>query len=131
MQSGIARRQVVVLVLAAAVSGVLGARIAAQGQDVTGEWIFEVQTDAGSGTPAVTFKQDGEAVTGTYSGQLGNATFTGTLKGNALEFSFTGDVQGQAVDVVYRGTVDGDTMRGTLAIAGGQATGTFTGRRRK
>ena len=27
--------------------------------DISGTWIFEVQTDAGTGTPTVTLKQDG------------------------------------------------------------------------
>jgi hypothetical protein len=108
-----------------------GGSALAQNQNVTGEWSFTVTTDMGSGTPTLTFKQDGEAVTGTYAGQLGNANFKGTLKGNALEFSFTTEAQGQSVDVVYRGTVDGDAMKGTLAIAGGQLNGTFTGARKK
>jgi hypothetical protein len=29
--------------------------------DITGKWTFNVQTDAGSGTPTVTFKQDGSS----------------------------------------------------------------------
>ena len=41
--------------------------------DVTGKWAFAVETAAGSGTPTMTFKQDGEKLTGHYSGQLGEA----------------------------------------------------------
>jgi len=41
--------------------------------DVTGKWTFTVETGAGSGTPTMTFKQEGEKLTGHYSGQLGEA----------------------------------------------------------
>lgn len=38
--------------------------------DITGKWAFTVQTDQGSGTPSVTFKQQGDA-------GVGSGTFTG------------------------------------------------------
>lgn len=96
--------------------------------DVTGKWVLDVQTDAGSGTPTVTLKQDGEKLTGHYSGQLGEADLTGSIKGNAFSFSFSGDAQGQQFKVTYTGTVEKDTMKGTLDLAG-MATGTFTGKK--
>jgi hypothetical protein len=93
--------------------------------NVSGEWLFNVQTDQGSGTPTITFKQDGDKLTGKYVGQLGNADLTGTVKGNAIKFTFTIDAQGQAAPVTYEGTVEKNTMKGKLDIAG-MATGTFT-----
>jgi hypothetical protein len=120
-----------VVAAALAVVALTGGSALAQNQNVTGDWTFSVQTDQGSGTPAITFKQDGEAITGTYNGTFGSATLKGTVKGSAIEFSFTADAQGQAVDSVYRGTVDKDTMKGTVAIAGGQLNGTFTASRKK
>ena len=54
----------------------------AQGVNVTGKWVFDVQTGGGSGQPTVTFKQDGEKLTGHYSSQtLGEADFTGHGEG--------------------------------------------------
>jgi hypothetical protein len=103
--------------------------IAAQGKiDVTGTWVFDVTTSAGSGNPTMTFKQDGESLTGTYEGQLGKAPLKGTLKGSAVTFSFTGDAQGQTFTVVYSGTATNDGMKGTVDL-GGQASGTFTAKR--
>lgn len=103
---------------------------AAQGVNVTGKWAFDVQTGGGTGQPTLTFKQDGEKITGHYSSQtLGEADFTGTIKGNAIQFSFSADVQGNAVDVTYSGTVDGNTMKGTVNMAGGQLTGSFSGKK--
>ena len=95
----------------------------------TGEWAFEVQTDQGSGSPTITFKQGGEKLTGKYAGQLGNADLTGTVKGNAIRFTFTVDAQGQQAPVTYEGTVEKTTMKGKLDI-GGMVSGTFTAKKK-
>lgn len=107
------------------------ARIGAQAKvDLTGKWIFDVKTDAGTGTPTVTFKQDGEKLTGHYSSQtLGEADLTGTVKGQNVHFTFMADLGGQAAPVTYDATIEGkDAMKGTIDIAG-LAGGTFTGKR--
>ena len=101
------------------------AQLGAQAGNITGEWAFTVQTDQGGGTPAITFKQDGEKLTGKYNGQLGAADLTGTVKGSDVAFTFTIDVQGQQAPVSYKGTVEKNTMKGTLDI-GGMVNGTFT-----
>ena len=100
-------------------------RLLAQATNVTGEWAFNVQTDQGGGTPTLTFKQEGEKLTGKYAGQLGNADLTGTVKGNSIHFTFTLDVQGQQAPVTYDGTVEKNTMKGKMDI-GGMVNGTFT-----
>jgi hypothetical protein len=101
------------------------ARVMAQGVNITGEWAFTVETDQGGGTPTITFKQDGEKLTGKYAGQLGAADLTGTIKGNDVKFTFTLDVQGQQAPVSYEGTVEKNTMKGKMDI-GGMVSGTFT-----
>jgi hypothetical protein len=103
----------------------VSAQVFAQANNVTGEWAFTVTTDQGGGNPVITFKQDGEKLTGKYAGQLGNADLTGTLKGNAIRFTFTLDLQGQQATATYDGTVEKNTMKGKLDI-GGMLTGTFT-----
>ncbi len=108
-----------------AIALLVPAHLGAQATNVTGEWTFTVQTDQGGGTPVITFKQDGEKLTGKYAGQLGNADLTGTVKGNAIHFTFTLDVQGQQAPVTYDGTVEKNTMKGKLDI-GGMVNGTFT-----
>jgi hypothetical protein len=108
-----------------AVGLLIPAHLGAQATNVTGEWLFNVTTDQGGGTPTITFKQDGEKLTGKYAGQLGNADLTGTVKGNAIHFTFTIDAQGQAAPVTYDGTVEKNTMKGKLDI-GGMVNGTFT-----
>src|SRR6267378_2121997 len=71
--------------------------------DVTGKWLFAVETSAGSGTPTMTFKQEGEKLTGHYTGQLGEADLTGTVKGLDVSFKFSVDVQGFRVESIYDG----------------------------
>ncbi len=117
----ILKANAVVIALALLVSS----QVLAQANNVTGEWAFNVTTDQGGGTPAITFKQDGDKLTGKYAGQLGSADLTGTLKGDAIHFTFTLDVQGQQAPVTYDGTVEKNTMKGKLDI-GGMVTGTFT-----
>src|SRR5881397_2029951 len=101
------RSKVVVLMIAAAL---FVAASAAAGQaakvDVTGKWSFNVETAAGSGTPTITLKQDGEKLTGHYSGQLGEADLTGSVKGPDVNFKFTVDVQGNNLDCIYTGSVE-------------------------
>ena len=98
--------------------------------DVTGKWLFSVTTGAGTGTPTVTLKQQGDSLTGHYSSQvLGEAELKGAVKEQTITFTLRVDVQGTTLDVTYTGTVESrDSMKGTVDI-GGQATGTFTAKR--
>ncbi len=111
--------------LVIALALLVSSQVLAQAVNVTGEWAFTVTTDQGAGNPIITFKQDGEQLTGKYAGQLGNADLTGTVKGNAIHFTFTLDVQGQQAPVTYDGTIEKNTMTGKMDI-GGMVNGTFT-----
>jgi hypothetical protein len=98
--------------------------------DVTGTWTFQVDTTAGGGTPTFTFKQDGEKLTGHYSGQLGEADLTGSVKGQDINVAFGIEVQGLHLDVTYTGTIESkDAMKGTVKL-GDLGQGTFTARRK-
>ena len=97
--------------------------------NVTGKWLFNVETGAGSGTPTMTFTQDGEKLTGKYNGQLGNADLAGTVKGQDIAFSFNVDAQGTALTFKYTGTIENkDALKGKVEIAG-LGEGTFTAKR--
>ena len=100
--------------------------------DVTGVWVFTVESAAGKSNPTLTFKQDGEKLTGQYSSQLmGQAELTGTVKGQSIEFVVSANVQGTAIALKYTGSVDSkDSMQGTLS-AGDFGDGTFTGARKQ
>lgn len=124
----------VALALALLVSVVVPQVASAQAAkvDLTGAWAFETQTEAGPGTPAVTLKQDGEKLTGHYSSAtLGEADLTGTVKGREFIFNFNAELQGQAVPVTYKGTIESAaSLKGTLDLAGGMASGTFTAKKK-
>jgi hypothetical protein len=98
--------------------------------DVTGSWTFEVTTDAGSGTPTFVLKQDGDAISGRYSGQFGEAPVTGTIKGSAVELTVSVSIQETPVRIVYTAVAaDNNSMKGTVAL-GDLASGTFTGKKK-
>jgi hypothetical protein len=91
--------------------------------DISGTWAAAVTLDAGSGTATFVFKQAGENLTGTYTGQVGSANVTGTVKGSDVEWSFEG---GQAGKISYKGKID-DKGKITGAVEYGQlGKGTFT-----
>ena len=103
---------------------------AAQKTDLTGKWLFTVVTDAGTGTPTVTLKQQGDSLTGHYSSQLlGEADLKGAVKDKSFNFSFQTTVQGTTLTVNYSGTVESnDELKGSVDI-GMAANGTFTAKR--
>jgi len=92
--------------------------------DVSGTWNLSVDIGGSGGNPVVTLKQDGEKLTGQYSGALGQSAVTGVLKGKAVSFAF--QISGQNERVAYEGTVDGNQMKGTLVL-GSWGKGSFTG----
>ena|SRR5258705_9964926 len=97
--------------------------------DVSGKWAFNVETAAGSGTPTITFAQDGEKLTGKYAGQLGEADLTGTVKGQDIAFTFNVDAQGTMLNFKYTGTIENkDALKGKVEIVG-LGEGTFTAKR--
>jgi hypothetical protein len=102
-----------------AVVAALAVNPSAQGKvDVSGKWIFTVQTEAGTTTPSVVLKQDGEKLSGHYSSQtLGEADLTGSVKGANVNFAFDADLMGQAVKVTYAAKVESaGTMKGTFYV---------------
>ena len=96
--------------------------------DISGSWEAQVETTAGAGSPSFVFKQNGEKLTGSYSGALGQAELTGTVKGDAIEFVFEVSPQGDKVKVIYKGTIKSPTaMAGSLAVEGlGEGSWTAT-----
>jgi len=105
---------------------VLVLSLAAYAANITGTWNASVNLGSQGGSPTFVLKQDGEKLTGTYSGALGDSDLTGTVKGNKVTWDF--DVQGNKIH--YEGTVnaDGTQMEGTCDY-GGQASGTFTAKK--
>jgi len=108
--------------------GLLLASVAAYSADVTGTWKMTVQTQAGAGEATFALAQNGEAITGTYQGALGEAPVTGTLKEGKITLNYAASRMGMEIKVQYTGTVDGDTMTGKVDMAG-RGGGSFTGKK--
>jgi hypothetical protein len=99
--------------------------------DLTGSWTFSVVTENGTGTPAVTMKQEGEKLTGTYeSRMLGPRAFAGTVKGDSVNFTLEANGP-DGVALIFKGVVvNADSVRGIVDF-GGMGGATFTGSRNK
>lgn len=110
------------LLVACAFGGLANA--ADQEPSMTGKWNVVTQLPIGPGNPSFDITQDGNQLTGTYTGALGEATLTGSIEGNAFKFSFTA----ANVDCEYVGTLAGNEISGTMSLKG-LGDGTFKGTR--
>src|SRR5262245_21201635 len=88
---------------------------------LTGRWAMELNMSMGQSTPALTLKQDGEKITGTYTSRYGTFPLEGTLKVRAVQLYVTISVEGMQVDMAFTGEVaaDGQSMKGEADV--GQA----------
>jgi hypothetical protein len=99
---------------------------------LTGDWAMTLNLEQVNATPAVTLKQDGEKLTGTYSSQqYGKFPLTGTVKGDDVAFSVTLNIEGNSLTGTYTGKLQADgSIAGSVDI-GGMMSGTFTAIRKK
>jgi len=102
---------------------ILLAAVAAHAASLTGTWNAKVDLGGQGGTPTFVLKQDGDKLTGTYTGALGDAPLTGTVKGSDVTLDF--EVQGAKIRYTGKLNADGTKIEGTCDY-GGQASGTFT-----
>ena len=120
-------RKFLVLVAALAVTGGLAvpperaAELRQEGKatpDVTGKWSMTLEMSMGTGTPVLDLKQDGEKISGTYTGRYGTFDLEGKIKEQAIEFWFTMTAEGQSVSMSFTGEVaaDGQTMKGQATL---------------
>jgi uncharacterized protein with FMN-binding domain len=94
------------------------ALLAAAPANVAGQWQFTVELAVGTGRPVVTFKQDGEKLTGTYEGRYGKSNLEGTVKENRIEFTVTVVAEGTTVRGVFSGVFDADRITGEVEYEG-------------
>jgi hypothetical protein len=95
--------------------------------DISGNWEFTVDTAMGSGSPSFVFTQDGEKLTGTYTGLFGKAELTGTVKGDQVDFKFDFSYEGQSGVAHYTGTIkSASSMEGKVQF-GDIGEGTWSG----
>jgi len=85
---------------------------------IAGQWQFTVELAVGTGRPLVTFKQDGEKITGTYEGRYGKSALEGTVKENHVEFTVSVVAEGTTVTGAFAGDYEKDQMSGTVEYEG-------------
>jgi hypothetical protein len=93
--------------------------------NIAGPWQFTVELAVGTARPLVTFKQDGEKITGTYEGRYGKSNLEGTVKENQVEFTVTVVAEGTTVSGLFSGTYENDRMSGDVDYEGA-GEGTWT-----
>src|SRR5262245_4689478 len=111
---------VILLCLMSALPGASGSMAGAP--DLSGTWIFSVDLESGGhGDPTFVFKQEGEKLTGTYNGPLGEQKVTGTVKDNQAVFGFEGTSNDRTIKATYTGTIESAArMTGTVEFSSGQ-----------
>jgi hypothetical protein len=98
------------------------------GADVSGKWQVRFSSDAGPFNGLLQLKRDSGTVTGTWSGDLGDARpVTGSWRNGYVELSFTAAVPRQpgnpaSATATLAGWIDGDSASGRMRVEG-QADG--------
>lgn len=102
----------------------------AEAVNVTGVWDMVVESPQGAMDIVGNFKQEGEKLTGTQVGQMGEVALEGTVIGNEIKYAFTFDMGGQQMTITFAGKVDGDAMAGVFDF-GGMGTAGWSAKKRK
>jgi hypothetical protein len=95
-------------------------------QEVVGTWSVSVELGgAGGGDATIVLHQSGDALTGSYTGDLGEHQVTGTVLDGDIQFGFDVDQLGE---VIYLGRLIGEQIEGRCAY-GNLGSGTFVAKR--
>lgn len=105
-----------IIIFSAALLLLAGSALA---QDVSGEWEITSEGRQGPRTQTIKIEQDGEKITVTMEGRMGEATGEGTIKDNKIEWKITRTMRDMEMTITYTGTVDGDTMSGEMEMSMG------------
>jgi hypothetical protein len=100
---------------------------------VTGKWTMSLQMSQGTATPTLELKQEGEKITGSYTGRYGSYALQGTRKGRAIEFAFAMGAAGEEIRLTFKGEIaaDAQTMKGTAFMGEELGEAAWTARREK
>jgi imidazolonepropionase-like amidohydrolase len=88
----------------------------ATGNNLIGTWTVSTQSQEGAVEDKVTFKKEGNQLTGSITGSRFQQAATlenVTISGNKLKYSYTTQAEGQSIKVDVEVTVEGDTFKGT------------------
>jgi hypothetical protein len=107
------------------------------GSEVAGSWEMRYSSDAGRMDASMELHREGNKLTGTWSGPLGEAlAITGTWRDGYVELSFAGEwprdsPQGDPgpVNAFLTGWIDGDSGKGRMRVQG-RADGAWVAKRK-
>lgn len=117
-----------VALLALASFAVSAPGLSAQTPDLTGEWVFTVQSPNGTGTRQATLVQEGDSITGTISSDRATGDVIGAVEDGVVTLNALLMMASGPFEVVYEAEVTEDTMTGTVDF-GSYGSGTFIGRK--
>jgi hypothetical protein len=106
--------------------------------DVAGSWEMRYSSDAGGMGATMEMRRDGDKVTGTWSGPLGEGCeVTGTWRSGYVELSFAGEWPKESrqgspgpVDAFLTGWIDGDAGKGRMRVEG-RSDGSWVAKRKE
>ena len=90
--------------------------------DVTGKWAVVLELSIGTSNPTLALKQDGNKITGVYTGRYGDSKVTGTIDDKRqLTFQVSLSAEGTDVTMFFSGEVSADgqlVAKGVVNIEG-------------
>ena len=97
------------------------ATVTALAADITGQWKAEFTTPDGSARQStLTFKQEGEKLTGTVASTRGEAQIQeGKASGDSVSFFVIRNFGGDDVKLNYKGVVSGSEIKFKVSAEGG------------
>ena len=101
---------------------------AAQIKSVAGDWDASMNTPGGARPFKLSFKVEGEKLSGTVGRSNGDVPLQGTIKGSDINFAYTINYNGHDLELFFSGKGDGDSMSGTVSF-GGNAEDEWSARR--
>ena len=102
---------------------------AAFAADVSGKWTAEMPARGGGNggrggqamTQTITLKADGDALTGSISGRMGETQISnGKIDGDTVKFDVVREFNGNSMTMHYTGTVSGDQINFKVMREGGE-----------
>jgi hypothetical protein len=108
------------------------------GSDVAGSWEMGYSSDAGGMDASMELHRDGDKVTGTWSGPLGEGrAIAGTWRNGYVELSFAGEWPKESrngapgpVNAFLTGWIDGDSGKGRMRVEG-RSDGAWVAKRKE
>jgi hypothetical protein len=126
------RRVLAVALVFAGATALAFAQKAPEVINLTGKWQMTLEMEVGNASPVLVFKQDGEKLTGTYTGRYGEYGLVGKIDGRKLEFVVTINAEGTETRMNFTGELAqaGDLMKGNADL-GGMGAATWLAKREK